>query len=220
VTHVDLRGIRLEATVFYANAGGQPGDTGRLTLEDGTVIDIVDTVKGDNPDEVVHVPSPGGAVPTPGMRVRAEIDWARRYRHMRLHTCMHLLCAAVPYPVTGGQIAADKARLDFDTQGEQLVKEAVTTRLNELIARGAPVQARWITEDELAASPQLVRTMSVKPPAGEGRVRLLEVSGIDLQPCGGTHVGNTAEIGPVAVLKIESKGRQNRRVVVGFAGAQ
>jgi len=220
VTHVDLRGIRLEATVFYANAGGQPGDTGRLTLEDGTVIDIVDTVKGDNPDEVVHVPSPGGAVPTPGMRVRAEIDWARRYRHMRLHTCMHLLCAAVPYPVTGGQIAADKARLDFDTQGEQLAKEAVTTRLNELIARGVPVQARWITEDELAASPQLVRTMSVKPPAGAGRVRLLEVSGIDLQPCGGTHVGNTAEIGPVAVLKIESKGRQNRRVVVGFAGAQ
>ena len=220
MAHVDPRGIRLEATVFYANAGGQPGDTGRLTLEDGTAVDIVDTVKGDNPDDVVHVPAPGGAVLAPGMRVRAEIDWERRYRHMRLHTCMHLLCAAVPYPVTGGQIAADRARLDFDTRGEQLAKDAVTTRLNELIARGAPVQARWITEDELAASPQLVRTMSVKPPAGEGRVRLLEVSGIDLQPCGGTHVANTAEIGPVAVLKIESKGRQNRRVVVGFAGAQ
>lgn len=216
VTGVDARGIRLAATVFYANSGGQPGDTGRLTLGDGTVVEIVDTVKGDDPDEVVHVPAPGAPAVTPGTSVRAEIDWERRYRHMRLHTCMHLLCAAVPYPVTGGQIAADKARLDFDTQGEQLAKDAMKTRLNELIAQGAPVRARWITEEELAASPQLVRTMSVKPPGGQGRVRLLEVSGIDLQPCGGTHVGNTAEIGRVTVLKIESKGRQNRRVVVGF----
>jgi len=218
VTGMDARGIRLEATVFYANAGGQPGDTGRFVLEDGTVVEIVDTFKGDDPDDVVHAPAPGSAAVTPGTRVRAEIDWERRYRHMRLHTCMHLLCAAVPYPVTGGQIAADKARLDFDTGGEPLAKETVTMRLNELIGQGAPVQARWITEAELAASPHLVRTMSVKPPAGAGRVRLLEVSGIDLQPCGGTHVRNTAEIGRVAVLKIESKGRQNRRVVVGFHG--
>jgi len=217
VTAVDARGIRLEATVFYANAGGQPGDTGALRLDDGTVIGIIDTIKGDGPDDVIHVPAAGGPSVEAGMGVRAEIDWERRYRHMRLHTCMHLLCAAVPYPVTGGQIAADKARLDFDTQGSPLDKNAVATRLNELVAQSATVRARWITEAELAESPQLVRTMSVKPPSGQGQVRLLEVSDIDLQPCGGTHVGNTAEIGRVAILKVESKGRQNRRVVVGFA---
>lgn len=216
VTGVDARGIRLEATVFYANAGGQPGDTGVLRLENGTEIGVVDTIKGDGPDDVIHVPAAAGTFVEPGTSVQAEIDWERRYRHMRLHTCMHLLCAAVPYAVTGGQIAADKARLDFDTQGNTLDKDAVAVRLNALIAQGAPVRARWITEAELAGSPQLVRTMSVKPPSGQGHVRLLEVSGIDLQPCGGTHVGNTAEIGQVAILKVESKGRQNRRVVVGF----
>ncbi len=220
VTGVDARGIRLEATVFYANSGGQPGDTGTLRLENGTEVRVIDTVKGNGPDEVVHVPAPDSPPVSVGMGVQAEIDWQRRYRHMRLHTCMHLLCAAVPYAVTGGQIAADKARLDFDTQGNPLDRDAVATRLNELIAQGAPVGARWITESELAESPQLVRTMSVKPPTGQGRVRLLEVSGIDLQPCGGTHVGNTAEIGRVVVLKIENKGRQNRRVVVGFAGEE
>jgi len=220
VNGVDARGIRLESTVFYANAGGQPGDTGRLRLADGAVVEIVDTVKGDAADEVIHVPAPGSPAVPLGADVEAEIDWERRYRHMRLHTCMHLLCAAVPHPVTGGQIAADKARLDFDTQGAPLDKDAVTARLNELIACGAPVAARWITDAELAANPQLVRTMSVRPPAGQGRVRLLDVAGIDLQPCGGTHVANTAEIGRVAVLKIESKGRQNRRVVVGFASEE
>ena len=220
VSGVDARGIRLESTVFYANAGGQPGDTGRLRLADGAVVEVIDTVKGDDVDEVVHVPAPGSPEVRVGIGVEAEIDWERRYRHMRLHTCMHLLCAAVPYPVTGGQIAADKARLDFDTQGDPLDKDAVTARLNELIARGSPVAARWITDAELAASPQLVRTMSVRPPAGQGRVRLLEVAGIDLQPCGGTHVANTAEIGRVAVLKIESKGRQNRRIVVAFVGEE
>ena len=218
VVDIDARGIRLEATVFYASAGGQPGDTGKLHFEDGAVIGVIDTIKGEDPDDVIHVLAPGSPALQPGMGVRAEIDWARRYRHMRLHTCMHLLCAAVPYAVTGGQIAADKARLDFDTQGDALDKAMVAARLNELVARGAPVRARWISEAELAESPQLVRTMSVRPPSGQGHVRLLEVIGIDLQPCGGTHVGNTAEIGQVAVLKIESKGRQNRRVVIGFAG--
>lgn len=218
VTKVDARGIGLDATVFYASSGGQPGDTGKLRLENGSVIQIVDTIRGDGPDDVIHVPGPGSPAVQPGMAIQAEIDWERRYRHMRLHTCMHLLCAAVPYSVTGGQIAADRARLDFDTQGNTLDREAVTTRLNELVASGAPVSARWITDAELAANPQLVRTMSVNPPTGQGRVRLLDVSGIDLQPCGGTHVRNTLEIGRVAILKIESKGRQNRRVVVGFAG--
>lgn len=217
VTRVDGRGIRLEATVFYPNAGGQPGDSGVLLLDDGRTLPIADTIRGEDAAEVIHVPAPGAVAPAAGAAVVAEIDWERRYRHMRLHTCMHVLCAAVPYPVTGGQIAADKARLDFDTQGETLDKERLTARLNELVAGAHPVAPRWITEDELAANPQLVRTMSVKPPAGQGRIRLLEIEGVDLQPCGGTHVRNTSEIGGVTVLKIESKGRQNRRVVVGFA---
>jgi len=216
VAGVDARGIRLEATVFYAAAGGQPGDSGVLRLADGATVEIVDATPGEAPDEVIHVPAPGAAAPAVGAPVVAEIDWPRRYRHMRLHTCMHLLCAAVPYPVTGGQIAADRARLDFDTQGEALDKDRLSARLNELAAGAHPVAPRWISEAELAANPQLVRTMSVKPPAGQGRVRLLEIDGVDLQPCGGTHVRSTSEIGRVAVLKIESKGRRNRRVVVGF----
>lgn len=222
VANVDERGIRLEATVFYAAAGGQPGDCGIVRLADGVTVEIVDAVPGGAPDEVIHVPAPGVATPalaalTAGVPVVAEIDWARRYRHMRLHTCMHLLCAAVPYPVSGGQIAADKARLDFDTEGAALDREQLGARLNELAAGAHRVAPRWISAAELAANPQLVRTMSVRPPTGQGRVRLLEIDGVDLQPCGGTHVGNTAEIGRVAVLKIESKGRRNRRVVVGFA---
>jgi misacylated tRNA(Ala) deacylase len=217
VTRVDERGIGLAATVFYPNAGGQPGDTGVLRLADGRAVPIVDTIRNEDAEGVLHVPAAGAVVPAAGTPVVAEIDWERRYRHMRLHTCMHVLCAAVPYPVTGGQIAADKARLDFDTQGETLDKDRLTARLNELIAGAHPVAPRWITEEELAANPQLVRTMSVKPPTGQGRVRLLEIDGVDLQPCGGTHVRNTSEIGRVTVLKIESKGRQNRRIVVGFA---
>ena len=217
VTHVDELGIRLEATVFYANSGGQPGDTGVLLLSGAGAVRIVDAVRGEDADEVVHVPADPSALPAPGDRVIAEIDWERRYRHMRLHTCMHLLCAAVPYAVSGGQIAADKARLDFDAQGAQLDKQQIEARLNELIAEGHSVAPRWITEQELSANPQLVRTMSVRPPTGQGRIRLLEIRGVDLQPCGGTHVRTTREIDRVAVLKIESKGRQNRRVVVGFA---
>jgi misacylated tRNA(Ala) deacylase len=217
VTRVDERGIGLAATVFYPNAGGQPGDTGVLRLADGRAVPIVDTIRSEGAEGVLHVPAAGAMVPAAGTPVVAEIDWERRYRHMRLHTCMHLLCAVVPYPVTGGQIAADKARLDFDTQGETLDKDRLTARLNEFIAGAHPVTPRWITEEELAANAQLVRTMSVKPPTGQGRVRLLEIGSVDLQPCGGTHVRNTSEIGRVTVLKIESKGRQNRRVVVGFS---
>jgi len=217
VTRADERGIRLAATVFYPGAGGQPGDIGVLRLDDGRTLQIADTIRGEDAEDVIHVPAPGAALPAVGAAVVAEIEWERRYCHMRLHTCLHVLCAAVPYPVTGGQIAADKARLDFDTQGEALDKERLTARLNELIAGAHPVASRWITEEALAANPQLVRTMSVAPPTGQGRVRLLEIDGVDLQPCGGTHVRNTSEIGRVTVLRIESKGRQNRRVVVGFA---
>ena len=153
----------------------------------------------------------------PGTELAAEIDWQRRYRLMRMHTCLHLLCSVVPGAVTGGQISDRRGRLDFDVPGSSLDKEAIATRLNALIAEAHPVGPRWITDEELVAQPELVRTMSVKPASGTGRVRLVEISGVDLQPCGGTHIRNTAEIGAVAVTKIENKGRQNRRVILAFA---
>ena len=206
--------------MFYPSGGGQPGDTGMLRLASGATIAIIDTVKGEGPDEVIHVPAPGAALPEPGAEVTAEIDWERRHRLMRMHTCLHLLCAVVPGAVTGGQVSDGRGRLDFNVPGASLDREAIAAGLNELIAAGHAVTPRWIGDDELAARPELVRTMSVKPPTGAGRVRLIEVSGpggaADLQPCGGTHIRNTAEIGPVAIAKIESKGRQNRRVIVAF----
>jgi len=217
VTQVDERGIRLDRTVFYPMGGGQPGDTGELRLSSGRSIAIVDTVKGTWPDEVIHVPAPGSALPGPGDELVAEIHWERRHRLMRMHTCLHLLCSIVPGAVTGGQVSGGKGRLDFDVPGSSLDKEAIASRLNALIVDGHPVGPRWITDEELAAQPELVRTMSVKPPRGTGRVRLMEIAGVDLQPCGGTHVRNTAEIGPVAVTKIENKGKQNRRVILAFA---
>jgi len=221
VVAADARGIRLDRTVFYANSGGQPGDTGVLRLASGESIAIIDTVKGDAPDEIVHVAAAGTALPAPGVEVTAEIDWERRHRLMRMHTCLHLLCAVVPGAVTGGQVGDGRGRLDFDVPGASLDKELIAARLNALIAAGHPVEARWIADDELAARPELVRTMSVKPPSGAGRVRLLEIAGpdgvVDLQPCGGTHIRNTAEIGPIAIGKIENKGRQNRRINILFA---
>jgi misacylated tRNA(Ala) deacylase len=212
VTHVDERGIRLDQTVFYATGGGQPGDSGVLRLADGRTVAIADTVKGEGPDDVIHVPQGDAVSPAVGDKVTAELDWERRYRHMRMHTCLHLLCAAVTGDVTGGQVGDGKGRLDFNVPGEALDKDAITARLNELIAQARPVTPRWITDEELTTRPELVRTMSVKPPMGHGRVRLLDIEGVDLQPCGGTHVRNTAEIGRVEVVKIENKGKQNRRV--------
>jgi misacylated tRNA(Ala) deacylase len=217
VVAADERGIRLDRTVFYPTGGGQPGDTGVLRLASGATVAIVDTQKGEGPDEVIHVPATGAALPPPGAEVTAEIDWERRHRLMRMHTCLHLLCAVVPGAVTGGQVSDGRGRLDFDVPGSSLDKAAIAARLNKLIAAGHPVAARWIGDDELAAQPELVRTMSVKPPSGSGRVRLMEIVGVDLQPCGGTHVKNTAEIGPVTVSKIENKGRQNRRIILAFA---
>ena len=221
VTGADERGIRLDRTVFYPTGGGQPGDIGALRLVSGAAIAIIDTLKGELPDEVIHVPAPGTDLPEPGTELVAELDWDRRHRLMRMHTCLHLLCAVVPGAVTGGQVSDGRGRLDFDVPGSSLDKDAIAARLNSLIAAGHPVMPRWITDDELAARPELVRTMSVKPPSGAGRVRLMEVAGpdgqIDLQPCGGTHIKNTAEIGPVTIAKIENKGRQNRRVIVAFA---
>ena len=217
VVAVDERGIRLDRTVFYPTGGGQPGDIGTLRLASGETIAIVDAVKGDAADEVIHVPAPGAPLPSPGSELTAEIDWERRYRLMRMHSCLHLLCAVVPGAVTGGQVSDGRGRLDFDVPGASLDKEAIAARLNELIAAGHEVTPRWITDEELETRPELVRTMSVKPPVGAGRVRLMEVAGIDLQPCGGTHIRNTAEIGPVVIGKIENKGRQNRRINIAFA---
>ena len=216
VTASGPEGLRLDRTVFYPTGGGQPGDSGWLTLADGTRLKVVDAVKGDDHEDVVHVLEEGAAAPAPGTAVTAEIDWQRRHRHMRMHSCLHLLCAVVTGDVTGGQIGADKGRLDFNLPDTSLDKDAITAELNRLIAEDHPVEPRWISDAELAAQPDLVRTMSVKPPSGGGRVRLLDIAGVDLQPCGGTHVRRTGEIGRARVGKIENKGRQNRRINILF----
>jgi misacylated tRNA(Ala) deacylase len=216
VVAASAAGVELDRTVFYPTGGGQPGDTGELRRADGTVIRLTGAVKGPGADTVLHLTAPGEAALAPGEEVEAELDWERRYRHMRFHTALHLLCAVVPAPVTGGQVAEDKARLDFDIDMDKLVKEAIEEGLNRLVAEGHSVRPRWISDAELDARPELVRTMSVQPPRGQGGVRVLEIEGVDLQPCGGTHVANTREIGRLAVLKIRSEGARNRRVVLGF----
>lgn len=207
--------IILDRTLFYPAGGGQPGDTGALVLSDGTELAITDTVK----DEagIAHLCDEGAALPSHGTKVTARIDWDRRYLHMRMHSCLHLLCAVVPCGVTGGQIGAEKSRLDFDIGEHTLDKEQITAELNRLIEEDLPLSHRWISDAELDATPDLVRTMSVQPPRGGGRIRLIDVEGTDLQPCGGTHVARTGEIGKVAVAKIENKGKRNRRVNVVFA---
>jgi misacylated tRNA(Ala) deacylase len=216
VVAADAGFIRLDRTVFYPTGGGQPGDSGVLRLADGSEIVIVDAVKGDGPDTVLHVPAEGSALPAPGTAVTAEIDWDRRHRLMRMHTCLHLLCAVVTGDVTGGQVGDGKGRLDFNLPDTRLDKDAIAAALNRLIAEDHAVTVRWITDAELEAAPELVRTMSVKPPSGAGRVRLLDIEGVDLQPCGGTHVARTGEIGPVEITRIENKGRQNRRINIAF----
>ena len=208
--------MRLDRTVFYPVGGGQPGDTGVLRTDDGTEFAVRDTRKGEGVDDILHLIDPD----TPracasGSRVVAELDWERRYRHMRMHTCLHLLSAVIDAPVTGGQLSAEKGRLDFDVD-TKLEKSAVQDELNALIARDLPVAARWMSDEALAAQPELVKTMRVKPPTGQGQVRVINVEGIDLQPCGGTHVARTGEIGRIIVRKIESKGRHNRRVTLAF----
>jgi misacylated tRNA(Ala) deacylase len=210
-------GIRLDRTVFYPTGGGQPGDTGAIRWAGGEAR-IRDAVKGEAPDDVLHLPEDGAPLPAPGTEVEAVLDWDRRHAHMRMHTTLHLLCAVVPGSVTGGQVGADRSRLDFDVPSGTLDKDEISARLNALIQADLPVRHRWITDEEMAERPDLVRTMSVRPPTGFGRVRLLEVEGTDLQPCGGTHVARTGEIGPVEVVKIENKGKQNRRVVVALRG--
>jgi misacylated tRNA(Ala) deacylase len=214
----DRGGIILDGTVFYAAAGGQPGDKGTLSFK-GNAIPIATAVY-DEAKNVVHVPAQPGALPDPGEDVELALDWATRYRNMRAHTLMHLLCATVPFPVTGGAITEDGGRIDFDIPKDQVPdKSEITEKINALIAADHAVSFRWISDAEMEANQNLIRTMSVKPPMGTGRVRLVAIGpdgSIDLQPCGGTHVRSTGEIGPITVTGIESKGKQNRRIRLAF----
>ncbi len=215
VTAVSDQGIELDRTIFYATGGGQPGDTGTLTTADGRVITITDTVKDRDSGAHLHLAAEGAPSLSVGDTVSCALDWDRRYRFMRMHSALHLLCATIEGGVTGGQIGEDKSRLDFDLPDTNIDKDAVTEKLNQLVAAAHAMGHRWITDEEMTANEDLVRTMSVKPPMGAGRVRLMEIAGgVDLQPCGGTHVANTAEIGELRVGKIENKGKHNRRVNV------
>ena len=218
IVGADEQGLILDRTVFYPRGGGQPGDIGRLVTADGGTVEVIDTVKGAEPDTICHVPEDGAPNIDVGTEVTAEIDWDRRHRLMRMHSCLHLLSSVVDGAVTGGQVGADKSRLDFDLPDTSLDKQALTDALNKLIDEDHMVAPRWVTDAELDAQPELVKTMSVAPPRGAGRVRLIDVDGVDLQACGGTHIARTGEIGPVRVTKIENKGRHNRRIVVALEG--
>ena len=212
-------GIVLDKTNFYAAAGGQPGDTGTMVVN-GKSFDIVTTIY-DETKNVVHVLASTGDLPAPGSPVTLALDWHTRYRNMRAHTMMHLLCACVPFPVTGGSVSDDGGRIDFDIpEGQIPDREELAARINQLILEDHKVTFRWISDAEMEANLHLVRTMSVKPPMGTGKVRLVRIGEegrIDLQPCGGTHVKSTAEIGPMRVAKIENKGKINRRIRLAFA---
>ena len=217
VALTDQGGIVLDRTVFYATSGGQPGDTGTLTAGNAR-IPIENAIYTDPAKtEIAHVPGAGSPALNVGDKVTASIDWDKRYARMRMHTALHLLSAALPYAVTGGSVGESESRLDFDIQEAGLDKDAITAKVAEMIASNAPVSSRWISDAELEANPGLVKTMSVKPPMGTGRVRLIEIAGLDLQPCGGTHVRETGEIGAVRVTQIEKKGKQNRRVRLALA---
>jgi len=209
-------GVVLDRTVFYAASGGQPADRGSLAAKGASfaVANVVFTDQGKT--EIAHVPAPGAPALAVGDTVTAAIDWPIRHARMRMHTALHLLSAVLPYPVTGGSIGETESRLDFDIPEAGLDKDAITAKLAEMIAADAAVSSRWITDAELEANPGLIKTMSVKPPMGTGRVRLIEIAGLDLQPCGGTHVRSTGEIGTVRVTQIEKKGKQNRRVRIAL----
>ena len=214
VIAADDPGVVLDRTVFYPVGGGQPGDRGTLTLADGSTLEVVDTYKDRETGDHVHVLAEGVSAPEVGATLTAEIDWDRRHRLMRMHTALHLLCVVVDGGVTGGQVGEEKSRLDFDLPDTSLDKEQIQADLNRLINENHPVGFSSITDDELDTQPELVRTMSVKPPSGQGSVRVIDIDGVDLQPCGGTHVRATGEIGRVRVGKIENKGKHNRRINV------
>jgi len=215
VTRVNDDVFYTDRTIFYPMGGGQPGDSGRAIGSGGKVVTIADTHKDRETGGIQHICEPGSELPQPGETVKLVIDWERRHHLMRMHSCMHLLCAVIPAAVTGGQINEQRGRLDFDLE-EPLDKETVSDKLNQLISGNHKMLITWISDTDLEAQPELVRTMAVKPPTGQGRVRLVAFEGVDLQPCGGTHVRETGEIGQVQVAKIEKKGKHNRRVSVTF----
>ncbi len=218
VTAINERGgIVTDRTVFYATGGGQPGDTGTMKTADGSEIIIATTVYGEDKSDIVHVPAENSALPKIGDTVTLVLDWQKRLQRMRIHTALHLLTTVLPYPVTGGSIGDGDGRLDFDIPDAGLDKDEIAAELNRRIDQHADVDYRWISDAELEANPGLVKTMSVKPPMGTGRVRLVEIAGLDLQPCGGTHVRNTSDIGKVSVTAIEKKGKINRRVRITLA---
>ena len=214
VTAVEDRGVRLDRSIFYPTGGGQPGDTGVLRW-DGGEAKVIDTVKAEGND-VLLVLAPDAPKPAVGTQVRCELDWERRYKHMRMHTALHVMSAVIKGNVTGGQVNADKSRLDFNLEGEVPTKEWVTEEMNKILATDHPVVPQWVTDEELTSRPELVKTMSVRPPMGQGRVRLLSIEGVDLQACGGTHVARTAEIGRVECIKVENKGKMNRRFIIAL----
>ena len=215
VTGVEERGVRLDRSIFYPTGGGQPGDTGLLRW-DGGEAPIVDSIKADGGD-VLHVLAPDAPRPEVGTKVHTTLDWERRHMHMRMHTALHVMSAVIKGNVTGGQVGVDKSRLDFNLEGEIPTKEWVTEEVNKLIALDSPVTQQWVTDEELTSRPELVKTMSVRPPMGAGRVRLLSIEGVDLQACGGTHVARSGEIGRVECIKIENKGKMNRRFIIALA---
>lgn len=219
VIAADETGIRLSQTAFYATSGGQPGDSGKLIIANDA-LPVTIAKKGDNPSDIVHVLPEGCALPAIGTKVTGMIDWETRHKHMRMHTLLHLVCALVDAQITGCQIGAEKSRIDLNLAAGAIDKESLSAALNKLITEDHPIATRWIADAELEANPDLVRSMSVKPPIGFGQVRLVQIGHddrvIDLQPCGGTHVQSTAEIGSVAVAKIENKGKQNRRISLVF----
>jgi misacylated tRNA(Ala) deacylase len=215
----DRGGILLDRTVFYATSGGQPGDTGHFEREDGSRIAIAATVTGQSKDEIIHVPAAGAMLPEIGEALMLRIDWERRLKLMRMHTACHLLTAVCPYPITGASVGEEESRIDFDIPDSGVTKEEVTAKLMELVSADHPVFTRWITDDDLAANPGLVRSKNVRPPAGSGRIRIVaigEEGGVDSQPCGGTHVSRTGEVGDIHIGKIEKKGRENRRFRIRF----
>lgn len=212
-------GIVLDRTIFYATSGGQPGDTGTMTGQDGAAITIAATLTGRSKQEIVHVPASGASLPEAGERVQLSIDWPRRLKLMRMHTACHMLTTICQYPITGAAVGEDESRVDFDCPDATLSRQEVTERLMALVEADHPVFARWIGEEELEANPGLVKSKNVRPPRGSGRVRLVcigENEAIDSQPCGGTHVASTGEVGEIHIGKIEKKGRENRRFRIRF----
>jgi misacylated tRNA(Ala) deacylase len=222
VTAAGPEGIELDRTLFYASSGGQPGDTGRIELAGGRMVAVTGAVHPDGDRARILHRLAADAAPPVGTAVAQRLDWERRYRLMRMHSALHLLSVVLPFGVTGGQIGEDKGRLDFDMPEPPGDVAELEARLNEYVVADLPIAAEWIGEDELAARPEMVKTMKVKPPVGQGRVRLVRIGTgdgtIDLQPCGGTHVRSTGEIGRLRIGKIEKKGRENRRVNLHFEG--